>query len=115
MCMHGLTFLFDYLLLFIDPSGPPQNIIFNAASHSITLFWSPPIVSQQNGVITRYFIACISKSGNIDRNTNNTSLNITGLEPFTNYTCFLNAATVVGGGPVAVIQIMTNMYSKLNK
>ena len=96
----------------IGPSGPPQNITFFVSSYSITLFWSPPIVSQQNGVITRYFITCISKFSIVNRNTSNTSLKITGLEPFTNYTCILNAATVVGDGPSTLIQIMTSMYSK---
>ena len=99
----------------LEPSGPPQNITFIVDSHSTTFFWSPPIVSQQNGVITRYFMACISKFGIVDRNTSNTNLNITGLEPFTNYTCLMNAATVVGGGPATLIQIMTDMYSKFNK
>ena len=107
----GLSFAVNKCL-FIEPSGPPQNITFIVASHSATFFWSPPIVSQQNGVITRYSIACISKFGIVDRNTSSTSLNVTGLRPFTNYTCLVDAATVVGVGPPAVVQIMTDMYSK---
>ena len=95
------------------PNGPPQELVVSLTSHTIVLSWSPPLLSQRNGVITSYLISC--SSGDIIINTtrtSSTSLTITGLEPFTNYTCFVSAATVSGDGPAAVIHTMTNEGSE---
>ena len=94
------------------PSGPPQDFIITVTSHSINLTWSPPLPSQLNGVITSYLINCSSGDNIINTTrTSSTSLTITGLEPFTNYTCSVSAATVVGDGPKDENYAVTNEYS----
>ena len=96
------------------PSGPPQSLVITMKSHNLTLSWSPPLPSQRNGVIISYLITC--SSGDIIINTtrtSSTSLTITGLQPFTNYTCSVSASTIIGDGPTVVKHILTNEDSKL--
>ena len=77
-------------------------------SHNITLSWSPPLPSQRNGVIISYLITCSSGDSIINSTrTSSTSLTITGLQPFTNYTCSVRAATIRGDGPAAVNTVET--------
>ena len=105
------------ILLFTVPSGSPENLkIALVTSHTLNLSWSPPLVSHHNGFIMNYFIICSLRDSIIySTRTSGPSLqlSITGLEPFTNYTCSVRAATVVGDGPVAVIHTMTNEDCKL--
>ena len=98
------------------PSGPPQEFAISVTSHSITLSWSPPLPSQQNGVITSYVLNCSSGGNNVNRTrTSSTSLTITGLKPITNYTCSVSASTIVGDGPAAVRSVATRGESELPK
>ena len=96
-----------------EPNGLPQNITFLLTSRSLTLSWSPPLPSQRNGVIISYLITC--SSGDIIINTtrtSSTSLTITGLQPFTNYTCSVSASTIIGDGPAVVNSAITSEESK---
>ena len=95
------------------PSGPIQNLYFTNTSHTITLFWSPPLPSQRNGIIISYSVNCsLNNNVTYTTRTSNTSLTITGLEPFTNYTCSLSASTIVGDGPKVDNHAVTNEDSK---
>ena len=101
------------VLLRLVPSGPPQNFINLVTSRTLTLSWSPPLPPQRNGVIINYLITC-SLEGSIinSTRTSNTSLTITGLQPFTNYTCTVRAATIVGDGLASMLDIVTSEDSK---
>ena len=106
------------LLLIPDavPSGPPQDFVITATSQrTLTLSWSPPLPSQHNGVIISYLITC-SSGGSINSTrsirSSSTNLTITGLQPFTNYTCTVSAATMVGDGPAAMRDAITSEASK---
>ena len=67
----------------------------------LALFWSAPPSSQWNGVIIGYNLTCI-----IDGMTSSMSVSETNqtivIDPFTNYSCTVRAATIVGDGPATV-------------
>ena len=74
----------------------------------MSLFWSPPHAVDQNGIITNYTVTCSLVDDIIQHmTTSGTRLTVTGLEPFTNYTCSVSAATVVGSGPAVVRSVVT--------
>ena len=100
---------------FIVPNGLPQNSsVQSVTSRTLTLSWSPPLLSRRNGVIISYLITCSSGGSIINSTrTSSTSLTITGLQPFTNYTCSVRAATKLGDGPPAMNFRRTNEDSRL--
>ena len=92
------------------PSGPPEefNIFLPQGNPSMSLSWSPPLSSQRNGVIISYLVTCSSGGSIINSTrTSSTSLTITGLQPFTSYSCTVRAATIAGDGPAAVRSVVT--------
>ena len=101
------------LLIHEVPSGPPQSLVSSVTSRTLTLSWSPPLLSHRNGVIISYLITCSSGGSIINSTrTSSTSLTITGLQPFTNYTCSVRAATTVGDGPAMMQDNLTSEESK---
>jgi len=98
------SFMFDIVLkkclpFSSDPSGPPQNVsaITNSSS-SIILYWLPPRADQQNGEIRSYTIKMRGDDLLYTMN-NSTTLPVTGLQAYTNYTFFVRAVNDKGVGP----------------
>ena len=97
------------------PSGPPQNFTISVTSRNIIISWSPPLSSKQNGVITDYNLTCIVDGMTHNIRWDDTSFD-TPLDPFTNYSCTVSAATVVGDGPAtAVISGVTDEDSECSQ
>ena len=84
------------------PSGPPQNFVVSTTSSTLTLSWSPPLSSQRNGIIINYLIACTIGGVTSSIRISETS-RVININPFTNYTCSVSAATMVGDGPPATV------------
>ena len=85
------------------PSGPPQNFtVMTNSNFHLLLTWSPPLLSQRNGVIIFYAVVCIVQNTNHTGGTTSTRI---GRDfspwPATKYTCFVRAETVAGYGPSA--------------
>ena len=90
------------------PSGPPLNLTALVTQRTMSLVWSPPHVEDRNGIITSYTVMCSLADVIIHQSKpSETRLTVTGLEPFTNYTCSVSAATVVGSGPAVVKNVVT--------
>ena len=68
--------------------------------HSITLNWSPPPPSEQNGPIIGYIInvTVLESDETFQRETDTTSLTVDA-RPYRTYSFFVSAKTVVGYGP----------------
>ena len=106
---------FEITIFFFFPSEPsfPVNLTINYFdSTTLLLSWLEPV--PPNGIITEYFINCSSDVNSkyyVNRTTNTTGL-ISGLQPFTNYTCSVTAYTKVGGGPTITVRGQTDQSSK---
>ena len=88
------------------PNGSPQNITATEiSSRSATLTWSPPLLEDQNGNITAYFInATVVGSGEMFQLVSqSTILEIDTLIPYTTYSILIAASTSVGSGPFSTV------------
>jgi hypothetical protein len=95
------------------PSGPPLSFsIIPTLSHLLVLYWSPPVDELRNGIIISYTYYCsvLGEDYRVIEDTVKTTNVITNtiLEPFTDYECFVSAATIGGSGPPATAIIRTN-------
>ena len=98
----------NFYSLITVPSGPPLNLTATITPRTMSLVWSPPLDDHQNGIINSYTVMCSLASIVVHRSTTSEArLTVTGLEPFTNYTCSVSAATVVGSGPAVVKNVVT--------
>ena len=101
------SFLFPPLSLYMHaaPSGPPISVTATATSaRSVLLTWNPPVDDQQNGILRHYFISLVSVAGTISRNVSSVQqpVSVSGLLPYTQYDCTVQAETV-GLGPASII------------
>ena len=96
-----------WLMMFCTvPAGPPRQV-FGIADTStlIILAWSAP--STPNGVITEYQLQCSGGGQVFYRTVMETTTTLSGLLPYTNYSCSITAHTSVGGGPAATTSVTT--------
>ena len=93
-------------ILPIAPSQAPQSLSGIASSStSITLSWSPPLPEYRNGLIISYYvnITLIETGTSVYYNTTHTTFSITGLIPYTSYSCIVAAETSIGRGPFTTL------------
>lgn len=76
-----------------------------SSSEDIQISWQPPPLPDQNGVITGYVINITSLDTGVVRQhtSTTTSLRVSGLAPFTVYSCIIAARTAVGVGPFTTV------------
>ena len=73
----------------------------------MTFSWSPPAPTERNGIITGYFLSCVSVVGG----GNSISMQYTaagtftlgGFTPFTSYNCSIAARNSRGSGPTTYL------------
>ena len=102
VCLLCIFFTVCLLYNFSAPSGPPENFTILTTSRNIKLSWSPPLSSKQNGAILSYFVVCKISGASSSTRTSEKIL-IIHINPFTNYSCAVHAATMVGDGPPATV------------
>lgn len=68
---------------------------------TVQLSWSPPPLSDHNGVITAYTVSVVNTNTNEEQKivVSSTSITLNSLDPFTNYNFGVTANTSVGAGP----------------
>ena len=95
-----------------ESGTPPRNLtVTTITSTSATFSWSPPV--KPNGEITKYQIQCLPDEDHIVSDSQTTSATLSGLLPYTNYSCSITAHTSVGGGPAATTSVATEQDSKI--
>ena len=90
------------------PAGPPSQFFGIAEnSTSIIVSWSAP--ATPNGVITEYQLNCSNGSQRFKLTVmgSQTTTTLSGLLPYTSYSCNITAHTSVGGGPANTSSTMT--------
>ena len=88
------------------PAGPPRQVFVIAeSSTTITLLWMTP--ATPNGVITDYQLQCSGGGQVFNRTVMETTTTLSGLLPYTNYSCSITAHTSAGGGPAATTSVTT--------
>ncbi len=107
------------LLLFLVPTGPPTSFSVTADNTNpelLMLSWSLPDEDYRNGIIIRYYYNCVNNDNDISSgDTQETTATISNLLVFTEYTCTVRAATVIGIGDASAMNTTTTgeagMYS----
>ena len=87
------------------PTGPPAGVTASSTdSTSVMITWQPPILEQQNGIITSYHISIIEveteQEWSFVTDPVNTAYIVSDLHPFYYYNCSI-AAYTNGFGPSA--------------
>ena len=83
------------------PSSPPQNVMVTSVNPaSLRMSWQPPLEINHNGMITGYTIQ-YTRTGTSDMISVNsgTTLIISGLVAYVDYSVTVAARTVNGTGP----------------
>ena len=97
------VYLFTIFSFFIAaPSGIPHNFSASVVtSHSLSLIWNPPLPENQNGVIIRYTvnITVLATIQMFQLFSDNNSITVSSLSPYTTYSFIIAAETAVGVGP----------------
>ena len=102
------------IFVFIVPTGAPLNCTnTNIQSISVDLNWAPPEISLQNGQLISYNINCSQIGQHYTNNVSRLTLSVTGLSPYTSYSCDVSAVNVVGEGPATTCSFTTAQDSKL--
>ena len=84
------------------PSGFPQNFSVSVVtSRSLSLIWNPPPLEDQNGVIIHYRIniTVLDSMEMFQLLSDNSSITVNSLIPYTTYMLTIAAETAVGEGP----------------
>ena len=68
-----------------------------------------------NGVITEYQLQCSGGGKVFNSTVMETTTTLSGLLPYTNYSCSITAHTSVGGGPAATTSVTTEEDGKYFK
>ena len=101
-----ITTVISLMMCCTVPAGPPRQFFGIAeSSTSFTVSWSAP--GTPNGVITEYQLQCSGGGQVFSRNVTEITTMMSGLLPYTSYSCNITAHTSVGGGPAATTSVTT--------
>ena len=84
------------------PEGAPEMFEAVAGQRQVNFSWSPPPVTQRNGVIISYTLSCSPSPSSLPQSPSQSgTLTVAGFSPDTSYTCSLVASNSQGSGPAA--------------
>lgn len=95
-----------FILSLVPTASPLLPGASALSSESIEITWQPPPLPDQNGVITGYVVNVTSLDSAVIQQISTTATNtllVSGLSPFTVYSCIIAARTAVGLGPYTTV------------
>ena len=99
----------------VAPTESPRMVtIVILSSTSLMASWQAPSLTQQNGIIRQYTIVILDIASGEETTliSFGTSANVTGLKPFTSYSCKVAAFTVSLGPYSASVNVTTQQDGK---
>ena len=103
---HSVVNMLSFTMCCTVPAGPPRQVVAIVLnSTSIVFLWVAP--STPNGVITEYQLQCSGGGQVFNLTVMETTITLSGLLPYTNYSCNITAHTSAGGGPAATTIVIT--------
>lgn len=95
------------IFLSVVPSSSPVSIgtTFKSSSE-VTLEWSPPPISERNGILIGYNITIEDTTSDttiLNVLSQSTTVTVGSLEPYTTYQCSIAAYTIIGLGPYSTL------------
>ena len=100
--------------LFPAPTGSPEMFVPEAGQRQVNFSWSPPPVTQRNGVLTNYTLSCSPSPSSLPQSPSQAGpLTVAGFFPDSSYSCSVVATNIQGSGPPAHITFMTLQDCKL--
>ena len=115
-----LSFFSFSLLLCAAPSASPTQLSADSNSpRSVSVFWNPPPVSEQNGFIVGYLLIykCLEWADcnvTMQKRIKTTNITLTNLHPYTTYYFIVSALTAAGEGPRSQTYFRTLPDSELS-
>ena len=108
-----ITTVISLMMCCTVPAGPPRQ--FSGAvksSNCIIFIWNVPVTP--NGVINEYQLQCSGGGQSFSSVVpgSQTTTTLSGLLPYTSYSCNITAHTSVGGGPAATTSVTTEQDSE---
>ena len=93
------------------PTAPPENLsVTNVDRDYIAYSWEQPKCGDRNGIIQQYLYSMSTGEEGVSEIT---SLNISNLNPCTEYTFAISAVTNMGTGPEDSVSETTKSEGKL--
>ena len=84
------------------PSSAPNMFEAEVGQRQVVFSWSPPPVTQQNGLITSYTLSCSPSPSSLPHSPSQSGLlTVAGFSPDTSYSCSVVANNGLGSGPPA--------------
>ena len=90
----------------------PEMFKGEVGQREVMFSWSPPPVTQRNGVITSYNLSCSPSPSSLPHQTPSGPLTVAGFTPDTAYSCSLVATNSQGSGPPATTSFTTQQDCK---
>ena len=82
------------------PTGAPEMFEAVVGQRMVVFSWSPPSVTQRNGLITSYTLSCFPSPSSLPQSPSQSGpLTVTGFSPDTSYSCSVVASNSQGSGP----------------
>ncbi len=109
-CLQNETHILSTCFSPAVPASAPLNISGEFVnSTGLSVSWELPPVEHRNGIIRGFNVTYNSSQDDLqETSVEGTSVDLFGLEEFTNYTINVAAFTDVGTGPTAVIVVQTD-------